>query len=45
MNPHILEAEVHSPLRARIVAGGLCLAFGAVGVQGGKVAISRRDDG
>ena len=40
MTKRILEGEAASPLRARIVAGAVCLAFGAVGIQGGVVALS-----
>ncbi|MAK60479.1 MAG: transposase [Ponticaulis sp.] len=36
----ILESENASPFRARFVAGALCLAFGAVGIQGGVVALT-----
>ena len=38
--PSILESEKASPFRARIVAGALMLGFGAVGVQGGVVALT-----
>ncbi len=37
MTRRLLEAEQHSPLRARIVAGGLLAAFCAVGAKGAFV--------
>lgn len=39
MSKRLLEAEHTSPLRARLVAGGMCLAFAAVIFQGGLVAM------
>lgn len=38
MNEHLLEGELHSPMRARLVAGALALGFCAVGIKGGFVA-------
>lgn len=34
----VLESEVASPMRSRIVAGALCACFGVVGVKGGMLA-------
>lgn len=39
MTPRILEGERHSPLRARIIAGLLCVGFAAAGIRGGMVAL------
>ncbi|MAP94708.1 MAG: transposase [Ponticaulis sp.] len=36
----LLESEAASPLRAKVVAVSLCLAFGAVGIQGGLIALA-----
>ncbi|MAI88992.1 penicillin-binding protein 2 [Ponticaulis sp.] len=40
MSRTLFESDKTSPLRARIVAGCMCLAFGAVGIQGGVVALT-----
>ena len=40
MSRRLLESDFASPLRARLVAGALCLGFGAVGVQSALVALA-----
>ncbi len=43
MKEELLEGERHSPLRARLVAGVLCLGFCAVAVKGALVSIGGVD--
>ena len=43
MSQNLFEAERTSPLRARLVAAGLCFAFCAVGLQGAIVALAGSD--
>ena len=40
MKKRVLESETASPLRARMVAGAMCVAFVAISVQGGVVALT-----